>query len=229
MGVNLFGFEISKKVSPQNSVEPVSPIPKPNDESSSTVTVGGGYYGEYVDLSNADTVSDHELIRKYREAAMQPECDAAVSDIVDGAIASSDESSPVDLSMSDLELPKNVKVKIINEFNRVLKLYKFNRNAAEYFRNWYVDGKAYFNVIIDPNNPQKGIIELRAVEPTHINKVKEVKKQTDKKTGIDFSQMTQFVIEKTASALCWNLNNGRKVDQLGKLSASEIRFLNLYN
>ena len=189
MAINLFGFEISKKVSAQNSVEPVSPIPKPNDESSSTVTVGGGYYGQYVDLSDTDTVSDHELIRKYREAAMQPECDAAVSDIVDGAIASSDESSPVDLSMSDLELPKNVKVKIINEFNRVLKLYKFNRNAAEYFRNWYVDGKAYFNVIIDPNNPQKGIVELRPVEPTHISKVKEVKKDTDKKTGLEYEKV----------------------------------------
>ena len=129
MAINLFGFEISKKVSPQNSVEAVSPIPKPTDESSATVAVGGGYYGQYVDLSNTDTVSDHELIRKYREAAMQPECDAAVSDIVDGAIASSDESSPVDLSMGDLDLPSNVKKKIINEFNRVLKLYKFNNKS----------------------------------------------------------------------------------------------------
>ena len=189
MAINLFGFEISKKISKQQSVEPVSPIPKPNDESASTVAVGGGYYGQYVDLSNTDTVSDHELIRKYREAAMQPECDAAVSDIVDGAIASSDESSPVDLSMSDLDLPNNVKKQIISEFNRVLKLYKFNRNAAEYFRNWYVDGKAYFNVIIDPNNPQKGIVELRPVESTHINKVKEVKQETDKKTGLEYEKV----------------------------------------
>lgn len=189
MAINLFGFEISKKISKQQSVEPVSPIPKPNDESASTVAVGGGYYGQYVDLSNTDTVSDHELIRKYREAAMQPECDAAVSDIVDGAIASSDESSPVDLSMSDLDLPNNVKKQITSEFNRVLKLYKFNRNAAEYFRNWYVDGKAYFNVIIDPNNPQKGIVELRPVESTHINKVKEVKQETDKKTGLEYEKV----------------------------------------
>jgi len=189
MAINLFGFEISKKVSAQKSAKPMSPIPKPNDESSSTVTVGGGYYGQYVDLSNTDTVSDHELIRKYREAAMQPECDAAVSDIVDGAIASSDESSPVDLSMTDLELPNNVKKQIINEFNRVLKLYKFNRNASEYFRNWYVDGKAYFNVIIDPNNPQKGIVELRPVESTHINKVKEIKQETDKKTGLEYERV----------------------------------------
>ena len=189
MAINLFGFEISKKVSAQKSAEPMSPIPKPNDESASAVAVGGGYYGQYVDLSNTDTVSEHELIRKYREAAMQPECDAAVSDIVDGAIASSDESSPVDLSMHDLDLPNNVKKQIINEFNRVLKLYKFNRNASEYFRNWYVDGKAYFNVIIDPNNPQKGIVELRPVESTHINKVKEIKQETDKKTGLEYEKV----------------------------------------
>lgn len=189
MAINLFGFEISKKVSKEPEVKAVSPIPKQSDESAMTVTVGGGYYGQYVDLSNTDAVSDHELIRKYREASLQPECDAAISDIVDGAIASSEESAPVDLSMGDLDLPDNVKKKIIDEFNRVLELYKFNRNAADYFRNWYIDGKAYFNVIIDPKNPQRGIIELRPVEATHINKVKEVKTLKDPKTNVEYDEI----------------------------------------
>ena len=47
-----------------------------------------------------------------------------------------------------------------------------------------------------------------------------------KNTGKDFVLLTQFVIQKTASALCWNLNNGGKVDKLGRLGANEIRFLN---
>ena len=189
MAINLFGFEIGKKASAKGTVEGISPIPKQSDEASTTVTSGGGYYGQYVNLSDTDGTSDHELIRKYREASLQPECDAAVSDIVDSAIASSEESSPVGISMIDLQLPTKVKKEIITEFNRVLKLYKFNRNAAEYFRNWYVDGKSFFNVIIDPKNPQRGIIEIRPVEPTHINKVKEVATEVDPNTKLEYEKV----------------------------------------
>tara|TARA_B110000444_G_scaffold134982_1_gene126788 strand:+ start:14894 stop:16423 length:1530 start_codon:yes stop_codon:yes gene_type:complete len=190
MAINLFGFEISKKISGETSpVVAVSPIPQRDDESSTSIPAGGGYYGQVVDLSNTNVVSDHELIHKYREAAQQPECDAAVSDIVDSAIAASEESGPVAISMIDLELPDKVKTEIIEEFNRVLQLYKFNRNAAEYFRDWYIDGKSYFNVIIDPKNPQRGITEIRQVESTHIKKIKEVSIENDKTTNIEYEKV----------------------------------------
>ena len=189
MAMNLFGFEIGKKSSAKGEVKAISPIPKHSDEASTTVTSGGGYYGQYVNLSDTDGTSDHELIRKYREASLQPECDAAISDIVDSAIASSEESSPVSLSMIGLQLPDKVKKQIINEFNRVLKLYKFNRNASEYFRNWYIDGKSFFNVIIDPKNPKRGILDIRSVEPTHINKVKEVESKIDPNTNLEYESI----------------------------------------
>jgi len=184
----LFGYEISKKVNKKEK-EIVSPIPKMNDDGGATVTVGGGYYGQVVDLSGTETVSDHELILNYREASQQPECDAAISDIVDGALASGDTSAPVDLTMDDLDQPDNVKKEIIKEFNKVLRLYKFNHNSADYFRNWYVDGRLYFNVVIDPANPQRGIVELRPIDSTHISKVKEVQKVTDPKSKVEYEKL----------------------------------------
>ena len=187
--MEIFGYEISKKVAKKEKEVLVSPIPKVNDEGGATVTVGGGYYGQYVDLSGTDAVSDHELIIKYREASQQPECDAAISDIVDGALASGDTSSPIDLAMHDLDQPEKVKKQIIDEFNKVLQLYKFNHKAEDYFRNWYIDGKIYFNVIIDSNNPQRGIVELRPVDATHISKVKEVQRVTDPKTKVEYEKL----------------------------------------
>ena len=74
--------------------------------------------------------------------------------------------------MEDLDQPASVKKQIIQEFNRVLQLYKFNHKVADYFREWYIDGRIFFNVIIDEKNPQRGIIELRPIESTHISKVK---------------------------------------------------------
>ena len=186
--MELFGYEITKKIEGK-AKEVISPIPKVNSDGGSTVSVGGGYYGQVVDMSGTDTVSDHELILKYREASLQPECDAAINDIVDGAIASSDNSSPADLNLSDLDQPDKVKKQILTEFNKILKLYRFNHNVTDYFRNWYIDGKMYFNVIIDSGNPQKGIIELRPVESTHISKVKEVQKTVDPKTKVSYEKL----------------------------------------
>jgi hypothetical protein len=83
--MDLFGYQISKKVASKEP-ELVSPIPKTTADGGTTVTVGGGYYGQYVDLAGTEAISDHDLIMKYREAAQQPECDAAINDIVDGAL-----------------------------------------------------------------------------------------------------------------------------------------------
>ena len=184
----LFEYEISKKVNKKEK-EIVTPIPKLNDDGSTTVTVGGGYYGQVVDLSGTETLSDHELILNYREASQQPECDAAISDIVDGALAAGDTSAPVDLMMDDLDQPDNVKKEILKEFNKILRLYKFNHRSADYFRNWYIDGRLYFNVVIDSSNPQRGIVELRPVEATHISKVKEVQKTIDPKTKTEYEKV----------------------------------------
>ncbi len=190
--MQLFGYEINKKVSANKKElesKIVSPIPKINDDGGATVTVGGGYYGQTVDLEGTSAISDHALITKYRESSLQPECDAAVSDIVDAALASGDTSSPVSLSTIDLDQPNSVKKKITEEFNNILKLYKFNNRCSDYFRNWYVDGKLYFHVIIDEKNPKRGIVELRPIESTHISKVKEIEKVTDPKTRVEYEKV----------------------------------------
>lgn len=188
--MEIFGYEIRKKALGKEEEPRVSPIPLPQDDPSTTsIAVGGGYYGQYVDLSGTDALSDQDLIIKYREASQQPECDAAISDIVDAAIASSDMSTPVDLFLDDLDYPDNIKKQIYEEFHNIVKLYKFNRNANDLFRKWYIDGRIYFQIIIDNSNPKKGIAELRPIEPTHLKKIREVKKITDPKTNISYEKV----------------------------------------
>jgi hypothetical protein len=64
----------------------------------------------------------------------------------------------------------------------VLSLYNFNNNGESLFRQWYIDGRLYFHVIINDSQPKLGIKELRLVEPICMKKVKEVQKVTDPKT-----------------------------------------------
>ena len=188
--MDIFGYEISKKITPKTKKDIVSPIPKPSDDGSSTTTVfSGGLYGQYIDLGDSVTGSDHDLILKYREVATQPEADTAITDIVDGAIASRDKSAPVNIALDDLDQPDNIKKQIIEEFNKILTLYKFNHNGHDLFRNWYIDGRVYFQIIIDTEKPKRGIVELRYIDPTKISKVKEVKKVLDAKTGIEYDKI----------------------------------------
>ena len=188
--MDIFGYEISKKVTPKVKKEIISPIPKPSEDGSSTTTVfSGGLYGQYIDLGDSATISDHDLILKYREVATQPEADTAITDIVDGAIASRDKSAPVNIALDDLDQPENIKKQIIEEFNKILTLYRFNHNGHDLFRNWYIDGRVYFQIIVDKENPKRGIVELRYIDPTKISKVKEVKKVKDARTEVEYDKI----------------------------------------
>ena len=185
--MEIFGYEINKKVASlevKKDKELKSFVPKRDDEGSSSVVTTGGYYGQYVDIDGLSANNEADLVIKYRESAAQPECDQAINDIVDGAISSSDDKSAAELNMNDLDLPSNIKKQILEEFDKVLGLYQFNRRAAEMFKDWYVDGRLYFHVVTDEKNFNKGIRELRQINPLYLKKVKEIKKVLDEKTGV---------------------------------------------
>jgi len=182
-GFSLFGFEIKKKSeSDAEEKRKLSFVAPTEDDGTGQVINAGGYYGSYVDLDGTGTASDADLIYKYRDLSQNPECDAAIEDIVNEAIVSDDASAPVTLTLDDLEQSDKIKELIFEEFDNVVELLDFNARGHDIFRRWYIDGKIYYHKIIDPKNPKKGILEVRYIDPTKIRKVREVKEEYDKKT-----------------------------------------------
>jgi len=57
--------------------------------------------------------------------------------------------------------------------------------ASDIFRRYYIDGKMYYHIIIDKENPTQGIKELRYIDPRKLRKVREIKKKKDERTGVD--------------------------------------------
>ena len=190
--MEIFGYEIKKrlKTADNKSAEPqpiMSFVPPFDAEGIQTVAAGG-YYGQYYDIDGTSTTSDKELILKYRGASEQPECDTAIDNIVDEAICTGLNGAPVELNIDDLQYEDSIKEKILNEFDTVLKLLKFNEYSADYFRRFYVDGKIFFHIITDQENPKNGIQELRYVDPIHMRKVREIKTETDRLTGVTLNE-----------------------------------------
>jgi hypothetical protein len=142
----------------------------------------GGVYGTYVDLEG-NSKSEAELVTRYREMAMQPECDNAVEDIVNEAIVVNNQS-PVNIILDDIDEGKALKDRIREEFHNVTKLLDFNTLAYDIFRQWYVDGRLYYHIMIDEKKPRDGIKELRKIDPRKIKKIREKISELDKRTNV---------------------------------------------
>ena len=199
--MEIFGYEIKKRLDTvaadsEEKKDLKSFVPKYDDEGIQTVAAGG-YYGQYYDIDGTSVTSDKELILKYRGAAEQPECDSAIDDIVNEAIASGEIGAPVEINLDDLNYEEDIKEKIRNEFNTIVSLLEFNEHGSDLFRRWYIDGKIYFHIIVDSNNTKDGIQELRFVDPIFMKKVREIKTETDRVTGavVDETSEEYFVYE----------------------------------
>ena len=169
----LFGFEF-KRISKEPEIPSFAPRNDATEDGAVVVTAGGAY-GTYIDLDGT-VRSEAELVTKYREMSLQPECDAAIDEIVNETI-SIDEKDIVKINLDDLNVADNIKKVIRDEFQHCLKVLEFNKYAYEIFRRWYIDGRLYYHVMIDDKNPKDGIKELRYVDPRKIRKIREVQRR----------------------------------------------------
>ena len=162
----LFGFQINKKEDRRGQ----SPVP-PNADDGIAVAAGG-YFGTYVE-TDAQARNEYDLIKRYRDMSLHPECDAAVDDIINEFVVNDSNDSCVDINLDNLEVGNSVKKRIREEFGYIKRLLNFDVKAHELIRNWYIDGRMYYHKVIDLAEPKKGITELRYIDPMKIRKVRQ--------------------------------------------------------
>ena len=175
--MQIFGFEIKRKQTEQEIPSVVPPAA--GADGATVVNTGvnaGGYYGMVMDLDGI-IKNENDLIRRYREVAQYSDCDAAIEDIINEAIVADEDKSSVEIILDDLKVSEGIKNKIRDEFSTVLKLLKFDERAHEIFRSWYIDGRLYYQILIDENNIKQGIVELRYIDPRKIRRIKNIKKE----------------------------------------------------
>ena len=183
---SLFGFTISRQKDLEDAAAQQSFAPPTSDDGALTIT-SAAHYGTYVDLYGT-AKNEVELISRYREMAMQPEIESAIDDIVNEAIVQDDDGKITQIILDDLKQNEKIKKAIKEEFNIILRLLNYQNLAQDIFRRYYVDGRMYFHIIIDREQPQDGIKELRYIDPRRLRKVREIKKQKDERTGAEIMQ-----------------------------------------
>ena len=166
----LFGFKLPKVEREDKSKSVVSPIPS-SEEDKSDFYISSGFYGQYVDIEGVYK-NEQDLVRRYREMCLHPECDSAIEDIVNEAIVSDLDDSPVEVELSNLNASDKLKDHIREEFKHIKKLLGFDKKCHEIFRTWYIDGRVYYHKVIDLKNPSEGIQEVRYIDPLKIRLIR---------------------------------------------------------
>jgi hypothetical protein len=180
---SLFGFEISRRKNEEEQALQPSFTPPTNEDGALTIS-SAAYYGTYVDLDGT-AKNEVELISRYREMAMQPEIESAIDDIMNEAIVQDDDGKIIEIVLDDLDQPEKIKKAIKEEFHTILRLLNYKNMAQDIFRRYYIDGRLYYNIVLDRENPIAGIKELRYIDPRKLRKVREIKKKKDERTGAD--------------------------------------------
>lgn len=190
----LFGFEITRLGRSASDADSMPSFVPPTNDDGAIEVAEGGILGQFLDL-DGKTRNEEELINRYRDMAMQPECETAIDDIINEAVVQEDKESPVTLNLDNIDFGAGVKKRITEEFETVLRLLDFSNYGADIFKRWYVDGRLYYHNVIDVDRPNEGLKELRFVDPRMIKKVRKTVEEKDTDTQISvYNQYEEYFV-----------------------------------
>jgi len=128
----LFGFKIERindsKVDPRQNI-----VPPQADDGTQTVPAGGFFasYGGF----DVNARNELDLIRRYREISLHPECDLAIEDIVSEAIVSNENQKSVQLDLSHVKYNDTIKKAIRESFDELIYPSEYGALVKQYRQN----------------------------------------------------------------------------------------------
>ena len=109
---------------------------------------------------------------------MQP-----IEDIVNESMVHSENESPVELNLDNVDAPDNIKKTMIEEFEKIVSMMKIQELGSDIFRSFYIDGRLYHHLVVNEQQPKLGIQDIRNIDATKVRKVKNIKYKKDETTG----------------------------------------------
>jgi len=218
MAWSLFGYSLGKTsdvTKIENPDKQTLVIPQEKIDDGAVTITQGAYYGTYVDLEGS-VRNELELITRYREMSLHPECSEAIEEIITESVTQDDDGETVTINLDKLDVPASIKKKIEQGFDKIKSMLSFQDLGEDLFKRWYVDGRLYFQVVIDKANPKEGVLELRYIDPRKIRKVREILKDRDPKTGVEFIKaISEYYVFNdrglTAQSYTASVNQGTRI------------------
>lgn len=146
-----------------------------------------GYYQNFLNFD--PKYSDQAaLIEDYREIANYELVDLAIDDIINEMVSFHENEEPVELDLTGLEddLSENVRTKVYEAWGKITRVMELKKTIYKKARDFYIDGRATYQKVIDKKRPKDGILKVVQLDPRFVSKVKQTEydKQTKAITGI---------------------------------------------
>lgn len=216
--LKMFGFQLTRLQKNKEEKEKLPSIVPPTDEEGSGyASSAGAYFGQYINIDGNDSKNHAQLINQYRVAAMHPEVDEAIDNIVNEAITSAEDESSVSIKLDKVKLSSGIKKKITDEFDEIVSMLNFNEMGYEIFKRWYIDGRLYHHLIVEKGREKEGIVDIRPIDAAKIRKVKEVKTKKDEVTGAK-------IIDSVVEYFIYQEKPGHQADGV-KLTADSVSYV----
>lgn len=206
MELNLFGWKLKKTKDEEKLRNAESFVLPENQDGAVNVEGIAGAYGAYIDF-DATVKNEFELVTRYRELSLLPDVDFAIDDIINEMLVIDGHSDAVKINLERVKIHKPIKNRIEEEFLGILSLLDWNNQAYEIARKWYIDGRLYYHILLDETNRQKGILELRYIDPRQIRKVREIDRQVDQDTGIELVKVRDEYFTYNSRGIMFNAPN----------------------
>ena len=213
----LFGFEIKRAETDDPKKKP-SIVPARDDDGAGYVTAAGSHYGQYLNIDGDDSKDNYNLIMKYRGVATHPEVDAAIEDIVNESVSSSELKQSADINLDNVDTSDKIKKIVKEEFDNIYQMLDFHNIGHDIFKRWYIDGRLYHHLVVDESKLKMGIQEIRPIDAAKMRKVKQVKKKKDPETGVQ-------LIEKIDEYYIYQEKPGMQSNSGVKLSLDSVSYV----
>lgn len=118
------------------------------------------------------------LVNEYRAMALDLDVDTAIDDIVNAIVTTDEDEQAVDVNLDGVEgVSEGIKTKIKAEFKKILQMMDFDQTGYEKVRQWYIDGRQYWQIVVDDKNKKVGIQRLIHLDPRAMKRIKQVQKE----------------------------------------------------
>jgi hypothetical protein len=110
-----------------------------------------------------------EWLLQYRRFEFVPQVNEAIDNIVNEMVITNSDDEIVKINLVKCEdVSDKIKEKIEDAFKKILRLLKFNKHAYDIVRKWYVDGRIFYNVVVNPQKLSDGILKLIYIDAEKI-------------------------------------------------------------
>jgi len=174
------GFDIKDTKKKKNlSHDIVSPVDTDGGTNIDWYSQGQSASASIASTYNVDVLNfeaEEDLKNQYRFVSTIPEVDDAIENIISDSIITNENKKSISLVLDETSFKQNTKKIIQEEYDKILALLSFSTESYNIYRRWYVDGRIAYQMLIDKDNPEDGIQELRYLEATQLRKIKKINK-----------------------------------------------------